>query len=185
MDAKETWSNFKTTFEQRPMIGYSIAAAITLIAIFVFVVRGSFDPGGDPPPQVSKWSYDLKSKELHIMPSETVPPDGDSVEAVMVGCGACGEQDRFISYLIKYTDEAREDKIAARKIGLTGNERYELLKNVPGGKRVRAENGTHWFAPTTEEGHEITSAARKKCAELAKKEGDPKLNVQECKPQER
>jgi hypothetical protein len=168
MDAMSIWRDIKNMLEEKPVIGYAIAGAIVLVAMFILVSRNMTDNSEDIFIVDQQWFYNEDTSTLQAVSVDDIPPVGSSVAANVVGCGSCKET--FISYLYKYTPEARKAKVASLADELTSDQRYELLKVVVAGRLIRAEKGDKdsWVKAGSEESIKILSMGQDKCLDLKK-----------------
>ena len=90
----------------------TIIAVLVLISALVYMVSSSTGSKSKTP--THRWYYDVDAGKLftdtvdNIGPFEA-PSGGEAVEAIIYGCGDC--DDLKIAWLIKYTEEMKEEMI--------------------------------------------------------------------------
>ena len=140
----------------------AVIAVIILIVAVVLIVRGMSDPSRGPVGQ-GTW-YDTGSGEVYggpngVLPPAPAPSGKDGVMAAVYSTSTCeNKADRYIAYLMKYTEEgkplvkaAQDDKPidTVKMTSLMGEHRL-----------VRRENDTEWVAFGTEEGQAILAEVK-------------------------
>jgi hypothetical protein len=149
---------------REPAVGGGIAGGLLVIAVLVVLLQKDDDQVR--PVQTTGWYYDLKKNELFVGVASQLPPipapsdqgtqDKSGVRAVVFACGSCAvEADRFIAYLERFTDEARQANAQGQNIGAKGRE-------------IREEKGTQWVEIESEEGKRVLGLGPAKCKGLGK-----------------
>jgi len=133
-----------------------IAGAVTVIATFYVVmsIGGGADIG-----QVKKTFYfDTVTQQIFLADASrfapiTSPKGNPAVRAHMFSCGGCASaNERFVGYLSKYTDPARQALEAAQaeaKAPLTPAQFESVLQQFEQGL-LYSIDGDQWFDPASE-----------------------------------
>ena len=138
----------------------AVIAVVVLLAAVWFIARqmGLGGSGGKAP--VAFW-YDLKTGKLFGGPNTTdpvqAPSGGEAVRAHVFACNDCADaNDRFIGYLEKFTDEARQVLVEQKGAPMARAMAMEYVK-------VRRADDTEWVNGGDPEGIEIMTEYLSKC----------------------
>ncbi len=117
------------------------------------------------------WFYDVVSKDYFTDKTTRVAPfirdnGHTAVRAHFFTCGDCTEQERFLGYYEKYTDEV--------KAKLEQKSKNFALYEMAFQGRLYSTDGEHWFPAEKPEGTQITADLQKKC---------PPKKLRYCPPQ--
>ena len=158
-----------------PRIAVSVIGGCLVLAVATLLLGSG---GKGPPTRVNVvYVMDVMDKKFYAIdpaPRENIPPltatNGRvAVRAYVYGCGGCSESKRFVGYLEKFTDGAKEAKL--RSGGVVSEEENRTLEE---GHLVSA-GGTKWVPSRSAAGVEIIQNALGRC-------DDKGSNLQRCDP---
>ena len=164
----------------------STVAAVVAVVVLAIVLLIIVWPGGPSGPGGASGQYffDLTTNEPFVAPIDALPPiDSPSggkdmgVRAVYMTCGGCGEDERFLGWLERYTPQAkqlylktvednksRENQMAPGQV---------VAQSLPNGVEMRGPDGGPWISRRSPQAKQIMEKAYATCG------GQPTKN---CEP---
>jgi hypothetical protein len=133
-----------------------VVAAVVVIAVAVLFIymqgggrRGAAGSG-------QAYYYDTVTKKVFTGDADQFPPiespDGNpAVKAHFFSFGDCSEDERFIAYYEKYTDEAKAKLEEAKKTGETSAEDQMYLDEYFELGILHSVDGENWFDSSSEQ----------------------------------
>lgn len=161
-------AGLREKIQKSPAVGGAVAGGVLVLAAVIFLTSG-----GDPdvrPTIETAYYYDLDAKTLFTNKPDLnapikAPSGGQGVLAYVFGCGSCEEDKRFIGYLKRYTDEAKEalEETIRKK---SGDPSYqvpgETAQMIEDGLVVRSPDQEEWTMLRGKAGKEIILAPMRK-----------------------
>lgn len=156
---------------KKPTIG--IAVVVVILAIAALNLMRGGGAGGEAKLPGGQYFYDLTSGSLIVVEPDALAPipspggSGWAVHAYVFGCGACDEANRFIGYLSRYSDAAKEAILATPQI-----ERLQVMSiggstQVDQGTEVAAlpDAGTEpkWIGADQPQAYQLMTTPSQKC----------------------
>jgi hypothetical protein len=145
--------------------------AIILLLLGGMLVSPSSSEASQDRYEPVTWYYDLNEGELFATVAAespiTAPSDeGDQrsgVRAFVLSCGACGDGERYVGYLEKFTDKAwhASGQLDAAEPGIDGDLLWAQLSE---GRLIRKAESDKWVRYDSPKGQEIRRDALSQCS---------------------
>lgn len=146
-------------------------AAVLVLLMALGIIIYTQGAGRRGPTQWQGYYMDLGTNELFAGKSTDIPPvDAPSganqgVRAHVYGCGDCSEANRFIAYLERYTEKAKQMRLNPPQYDPNQPASPEVYMDEMTGVEVevRAPKGTQWMSLMSEQGMRITEIMPNRC----------------------
>lgn len=145
------------------------AVALLVVSLAIVVMQG----GGGPQASGDAYYYDTVTEEVFEGEASGTPPiespDGnEAVRAHFYTCGECSEEERFLGYYERYTEEAKEVLERSKNAGEDGEPDPEAMMEVyevAFTGRLYSTDLEEWVVAESPEGRELSEALQEECGE--------------------
>lgn len=111
--------------------------------------------------------YDLNTQKIFRDDAQAIPPidtesgAGAGVRAMVVTCGGCGEDERFVAWMERYTPEGKKKALAYQ-----AQMRAHPSSDIPeptGGQEIRSGKDPTWYPSESPRGQQIRQSLYTLC----------------------
>lgn len=143
-------------------------AAVLVLLMALGIIIWTQGSGNRLSTNYEVYYMDLGTNELFAGKITEIPPidapsgPNQGVRAHVYGCGDCSEANRFVAYLERYTEKAKQMRLNPPPVD-PNQPPPEMYMDDMAGMEVRAPKGTQWVSMMTDQGMRITEVAPNRC----------------------
>lgn len=139
------------------------AVVLLVVALTIVVMQGI---GGGPATPDQAWFMDTETGEYFAADIEQIPPiqspEGNpAVKVHFFSCGACNEEERFVGYYEKYTEEAKQAMQQARNA--ENEEQMPMMMEQMMMGQLYSPDGENWFPAMSGPGTQLQAQLSERC----------------------
>lgn len=138
---------------RNPAVG--VVAVVVIAVVWVWILKPADRAGGE-----GVYFFDLGSRQLYVgshtmIPPMAAPSGASGVRARVFACGQCTDENRFIGFLERYTDEAHA--------ALTDGSAPMKPQLIAEGQQVTTEAAETWVVRISPQGEALIQSVQSRC----------------------
>ena len=143
------------------------AVVLLVVALTIVIMQGT---GGGVVTTDQAYYYDAEADNIFTAPIESIPPiespaGNQAVRVHYYSCGGCGEEERFVGYYEKYTEEAKQAIQEARTAGSEGGPQGPARMQAMMTGQLYSADGEEWYPAMSPRGTQVQAELANRCGE--------------------